>query len=306
MATAKQIAWRKKFARMAKAGAFAKGGAKKKRNVTHPSSRKLAAFAKTKTRRASLSTAKKPATKRKATAKKNPLSCIKNGKRIYGAAAQAVLAKRNGGVKRKTTAKPTRRRNVEGYRDITGFHPIRGGKGYSGTRAREYGSHIEAVHAARVRSGRPARRGKYARNPGEADLYKEFQGRPTERELNLIVPEGSPAGGYALGELTTIETDTETIEFKRGEAWLCADNKNNLYIGVTKGLGGEFSANEFLGIIKKISYITVKAHLDNKEIEYVHKLGEEGGEKPALITNGFAQLCIVGGDYFITAEGIRN
>src|SRR5437764_332399 len=74
---------------------------------------------------------------------------------------------------------PTRR-NVEGYRDITGFHPIRGSGDYDAERAGEYESHLKAFHAARVKRGLPARRGPYAMkkaNPKKQPTRKQLAAR---------------------------------------------------------------------------------------------------------------------------------
>jgi hypothetical protein len=266
MATAKQIAWRKKFGKMAKSGAFRKGGAKKSR-VT--SSRKR--------NTAKQPAAKRPATKRPATRKKNPVSCIRNGKRIYGAAAAAVLKKRKNSTKRKTTAPNSRRRSA----------PV----------ARRKNS---------LRSVRPYTRKRRNSAATTSEAYEQFQGRATASTVEVMIPDDAPRDVYVLGMLAEIKTREEDIKFEPGEAYLVADKDDNLYVGATRAANSVFEPNEFLGELQSISYVTVKDHLDGEEIEYVHKLGEEGGEKPTLATNDKGQLEILGGDYFITADGIRD
>lgn len=274
MASAKQIAWRKKFARLVKAGAYRKGAAKK-RNVAHPSSKRLVGYAKKVKAKATT----KPAAKRSSAKKKNPVSCIRNGKRIYGAAAQAVLKSRgkkaNGSTKRATKRPVAKKR--------------------TGTKR---------VNARPLLKQTNRRRRNSASSTAEA--YEQFQGRPSGSTIDVMIPDTAPKDVYVLGMLTEIKTDRDEISFDPGDAYLVADKNDNLYVGATRATNSAFEANEFIGEVKELSYVTTKDHLDGEEIEYVHKLGEEGGAKPALITNEKCQLEFIGGDYFITADGIRD
>lgn len=182
------------------------------------------------------------------------------------------------------TKKP-RRRNVEGFRDSSGFHPIRAGEAYDERRAGERpGAQLRAASRARKKAGRPARRGTYARNgrkpqtqarggsgrftasrrrnsaPPESltSLYQEFQGRPISEVLLVDAPPGTP------DELV------------------------------------------MLGVLDEVTYETVKDHLDGELVQYVHEFGEEGGEPPLLCADGDGNLYVVGGDYTIATEGIRD
>lgn len=302
MASAKQIAWRKKFAKLVKAGAYRKGSAKKKRNVAHPSSKRLVSYAKKVKARATT----KPAAKRSSTKKKNPVSCIRNGKRIYGAAAQAVLKSRgkkmNGSKKRATKRPVAKRRNS--LTPFPGAVPVR--KYFrSGTARLSAWKDAEKRGQQRLFSmnGRRRKRNSAA---STAEAFEQFQGRAPSATIDVMIPDTAPKDVYVLGMLTEIKTDRDEISFDPGDAYLVADKNDNLYVGATKATNSAFESNEFLGEIKELSYVTVKDHLDGEEMEYVHKLGEEGGEKPALITNEKCQLEIIGGDYFITADGIRD
>jgi hypothetical protein len=62
-----------------------------------------------------------------------------------------------------------------------------------------------------------------------------------------------------------------------------------------------------LGVIGRIWYVTRKS-MHNFELEsYVHRFGEEGGEKPLLLYDRLnKKQWIVGGDYTITERGIEN
>ena len=61
-----------------------------------------------------------------------------------------------------------------------------------------------------------------------------------------------------------------------------------------------------LGVLDEVTYETVKDHLDGELVAYTHEFGEEGGVPPLLCADGGGNLFIVGGDYTIAAEGIRD
>jgi hypothetical protein len=244
--SAKQLAWRKKFGRLVRAGAFRKGT--KKRN---------------------------PVAKKRATTG-NSVSVRRNGKKLFGAAAQAVLKSR----KKRSNGGSAIHRLVNKKRGV----------------ARKTNSPKRMTASVK----------RTRRNPSTGELYEQFQGRAPVESFEVIVPDGAPRDGYVLGVLGEIATNKETITFDPNEAFLVADKNNNLYVGLTKATNNGFDANENLGEIKSISYVTIKDHLEGEEIEYVHKFGEEGGDRPVLIANEKTQLEIVGGDYFITEDGIRD
>jgi hypothetical protein len=61
-----------------------------------------------------------------------------------------------------------------------------------------------------------------------------------------------------------------------------------------------------LGELHSIVYRAKKSHLDNKIVDYEHEFGEEGGKCPMLCADSSGGLHILGGDYMIEPEGIRN
>lgn len=327
MATAKQIAWRKKFAKLAKSGAFVKKAVRtRKRNIAegfydasgfHPirgasdykpflageTPKGKHKAAQTRRRKASLAAAKGSLSKRK----KNPVSCIRNGKRIYGAAAQAVLKKRNSSVRAKKVKASSRVRKVEE-------------KLYKGTVAKDRYSRKPAksrwvkkqtrAHTRHMstltRLQRPVKRRRRNSASSTDAAYEQFQGRPASATIDVLIPDTAPKDVYVLGGLTEIKTSLDEITFDEGDAYLLASKDDDLVIGATKATNSVFEPNEFLGEIKEISYLTTKSHMEDEPIEYVHKLGEEGGQRPALITNEKCQLEIVGGEYWIDQDGIHN
>jgi hypothetical protein len=66
---------------------------------------------------------------------------------------------------------------------------------------------------------------------------------------------------------------------------------------------------ELLGYLKNFGYFTDKKHLGSEggRAIYKHKVGEEGGELPAVVYRVLdKKLEIVGGSYTIPNEGVRN
>jgi hypothetical protein len=155
----------------------------------------------------------------------------------------------------KAIARNPRRRNVEfGFRDSTGFHPIRASRDYSASRAGEVGSRsLKSVSRARRSAGRSSSRGRLAaprrqreaarrkiasysvsartgrRNPSAEDLFKEFHGRPVtkwsevriSKKLPALRREGTAQTGR-LRSLTILKPNgkTEKISFRGKDAHL--------------------------------------------------------------------------------------
>lgn len=148
------------------------------------------------------------------------------------------------------------------------------------------------------------RRNSRKRNQGgAAELHQEFLGRPPQGSFVGILPEGSPKEVAMLGELVLIKTTQEEIEFDENEAMLCADADRRLYIATDETL----DPYDDLGEIKRIDYMATKDHMDDgPDTIYFHKLGEEGGERPKLITDHDGAMVIAGGDYSIESAGLVN
>jgi hypothetical protein len=150
-------------------------------------------------------------------------------------------------------------------------------------------------------------RSKRRRNPSPQAIRKNFAGRYSGDE-RLIFPDGTPQGLAKLGKLVSIKTESGTVKAVKGTAWLCSDTRGKLHIGTpTKGhvvFGGP--AHDY-GKIREIEYQERKPHLGyHKQTLFFHKLGEETGQKPRLVTDGKGGARIVGGAYKIRREGIIN
>lgn len=272
--------------------------------------------------------------------KKNPLSVVKAGRRLYGAAAAAVLASRAG------KKEPARRRNAEVQ---SAAHPIAvrryyrsGGPGYMSAwkRAEKHGQQrlfrmnkgkatkkrrngvfrTAARQAIAKRLSAPVfgRRKRNGAPAGIEQMHEKFLGRPTHKTDRLLAPSGTPADVAVLGELTKLKTDDEEFIFDKGEAFMGADAKGNLYV-----LGDVLvEKNANFGKIEEICYLAKKDHLNpahirgsrrrkarrnpGQLIEYYHYFGEEGGTLPKLKSDSDGALHIAGGSYTIEAEGITN
>lgn len=223
----------------------------------------------------------------------NPVTVRKNGRKLYGAAAQAVLAKRGGAKKRGTLLANGKRRN--------------GWLGSQVKRAVTKRLH-QPIRLRRKRNGAPA--------DIEAQVQK-FLGHPTseDRMLKITAPAGTPKDVALLGNLVCLKTEDEDFEFDRGEAYLGADGRGNLYV---LGDTTPVETNTTFGHIEEIRYEAKKDHINpfrwkrrrsrrnSNVIEYYHYFGEEDGVMPKLKSDGDGLLHISGGNYKIEPEGIVN
>lgn len=226
--------------------------------------------------------------KRKVAKRGNPLSVIKNGRRLYGAAAAAVLAKRAGGKKRATTKRNgifTRTAKAAISKRLT--QPIR-------FRRKRNSSTPAAIN----------------------DVHKMFLGRPSTKSFSVKAPSNTPADVAVLGPLVCLKTRDEEFAFSKGEAWIATDGKaQKLYILGDKYAGG-IEPNSNFGHITEIRYEARKDHINpfkwkrrrrNAQVtEYFHHFGEVTGVRPRLQSDKERLLHIVGGQYSIKSEGIVN
>lgn len=341
--TRKQLAARKKFVKMVRARARAARAAKKNPKLL-----------KTRAQKAAYKSLRKYHSKKVAKGfiksgygrKKNPVSVMKNGRRLYGAAAQAVLASRG----KKTTK---RRRNVEmGFYSGGVFHPIRASSDYSAVAAHETPSArsrgSKRGHALRGVRTRMAAAKKGRKNPRNGifrsaaraaisrrlsapirfrrrrnsgtpedikQMHEMFLGRPTESTFEITAPAGTPKDVAVLGSLVCLKTEEEEFDFDKGEAYLGADGRGNLYV---LGDTTPVETNTNFGEIEEIRYEARKDHLNpfrwrrrktrrnSSNVEYFHYFGEEDGVMPKLKSDGDGLLHISGGNYTVEAEGIIN
>jgi hypothetical protein len=162
------------------------------------------------------------------------------------------------------------------------------------------------------RKARGSRKG-IVRNstPKVRALREKFTGMPSRSSATMNAPAGTPRNLAKLGRLVSIKAQRGTIKPSRrnpgsGTVWLCADAKGRLHLCTTGARLIEGPSRSF-GEVREVEYEAVKPHLGHKRPTiFFHKLGEEGGRRPELIADGQGGLKFKGGDYTITAEGIRD
>jgi hypothetical protein len=184
---------------------------------------------------------------------------------------------------------------------------------------------LQAI-AARDLAARQTRRNPSGDFEKLAELHEQFLGRPPEGLVKIQRAAWTPENVYSLGPLPFVElSDGRRLELS--DALLTADTNDRLHIanarvkvdsgGVTlselpahysreiveRGVPG---AAQFIGYVKRVGYLARKDQFDpEKKFLWVHRMGEEGGRLPALITHG-GFLDFVGGDYTIEERGIVN
>lgn len=174
-------------------------------------------------------------------------------------------------------------------------------------------------------------RARKRRNGGDAPaqvetLFEDFQGRPTDGFDLYNAPEWTPGDVAVLGGLNSLHLEgIEKVDFDPAHVVLAADKDGELLV-LGAQFDGEVTIPEgegsyevietpaympsdvvLIAPIKKIAYETHKDHIgDGGEYCFVHKFGEEGGERPFLALDPDGFPMIIGGDYYITHEGIRD
>jgi hypothetical protein len=160
------------------------------------------------------------------------------------------------------------------------------------------------------------------RNPngdaaGAAAMYKTFHGRDPREvlEYESALPYGDLA---ALGDLIELDLPDigKTIGFERDGVVLAANPEGTqlFAVGGDQDLSkaaelADDPTKEFIdfGPIESVTYRTRKGFDRFQTTDYVHQLGEEGGEKPRLIYHVPTQhMIFAGGQYRVEAPGIIN
>jgi hypothetical protein len=153
---------------------------------------------------------------------------------------------------------------------------------------------------------------KVKKNP--FDAFENFHGRPSTKTIEIETPKGTPKHIHAKGKLLEIRMKGgKVFNFRKantGKNFYLVSDEQDEKLYIAGGKIAEPDTNQkpgdlaFLGVISHLIYETKKAHLDDKGQQgYIHKLGEEGGEKPSLEIDKDGFAWIVGGDYYI-AEAI--
>jgi hypothetical protein len=177
----------------------------------------------------------------------------------------------------------------------------------------------------------PGRSKHRAKNPPEeaARLFEEFHGYPATEFIEVDEELHYHSNLTGLGALTKLvikvprEQGGGSVTLKKfkgpdGETILCSnEDGTQLYLrGGDQsvpleefGLEAPFKDAEYLGVLKRLDYFTVKTHLGKEggEAVYYHAVGEENGVMPRVKYDTLNdRIEFIGGDYHIEPEGIRN
>ena len=176
------------------------------------------------------------------------------------------------------------------------------------------------------------------RNPEteSADSFQKFHGFNAKEQITVEKDVHYHSNLWAVGKLEKLEVispDGEQVMLNGFKGAILSANEDNsqLYIeggdqGVDLsefGIGKPYHDKEDLGEVKKLFYFTNKTHLGDQggEAIYHHTLGEERTKRnylfgklkgrkvprPRLVYDVMNQaLEIIGGEYVIEPEGIRN
>ena len=141
-------------------------------------------------------------------------------------------------------------------------------------------------------------------------IRHDFAGSEPRRVTKLQAPNGTPSNLAKLGTVVSIKTTRGRMKFKQGnpsgETWLCADKRGRMHLASSLPRLTDERARNF-GRVLEIEYLERKPHLGyRKKTLFFHKMGEEGGAKPELVSDGRGGLKFRGGDYYLSPEGIRD
>ena len=168
-----------------------------------------------------------------------------------------------------------------------------------------------------------------------AEAFEKFHGFPPREEIVVDRDVHFHERLWAVGELeklTVIAIDGGRVDLsgfadKKGESAMLCGNERMTQLYIEGGdqevdlaefeIGEPYHDKEELGKIKKLFYFTDKTHLGDQggEAVYHHKLGEEKKTRmglrivvqPTLVYDVRNKaLEIIGGEYVIEPEGIRN
>lgn len=231
---------------------------------------------------------------------------VKNGKRLYGAAANAVRNSRLGRKRNKLSGKTKLKRLAS----VAG-----------GDRVKEALDILANPQKKRARKRNSALVIVNPRKRKRNGLYETFHGEGVRSITTDLAPDGTPNNVDILGKI-------DCIFFQKGDEHISANGKtkNGLEFGkdgqprpkLASNQSGNryyivgkiprFSPNGVFGEVTRIEYSARKPHIEghDKEVPYWHKLGEENGVRPILETDHEGYLVLKRGNYRTTADGIEN
>jgi hypothetical protein len=288
-------------------------------------------------------TKKKSAMKPKPNPKTKPV--MKNGVKLYGAAAARVLEARAARAKQKPKNQPSAKKNPTKKSSTLG--KLAGGVASLAKRAAgavkkatakrpnasKFSSETPIEVSHHFRSGGPGFKTKRQRiiESGQRDLFapeaemaeqlKWLRRNPTilDAVQRKLGKQGFAKASPSKLKRTMIEVvkarlrrnpeDEQALDVSRG-----IEEMHEMFLGrpVDEVLLAEVPAqvpDEFtiLGELEAVTYLAGKNHIENGEISlWEHEFGEEDGIKPKLCADKHGRLWIIGGNYRLTPRGIEN
>lgn len=177
---------------------------------------------------------------------------------------------------------------------------------------------VQAARRFGIDSSRFQSRYLGRRNPGgeeAAQMYETFHGSEPKEIIEYQTRLGKSRDLAAIGDLIELDLPMidKTVSFD-GDGVILATDPEGTQLFVVGGDQDLSDALDFapgadkefvdLGPIASITYRTRKSFDRFQVTDYVHELGEEGGEQPRLVYHALARhILIVGGDYSIAPPG---
>lgn len=146
-------------------------------------------------------------------------------------------------------------------------------------------------------------------NPSPASVFSEFRGKDVRSKSKAIAATGTPKVLAALGALRELKVNGKTLHFG-GKATLAADGRKRLHIVGTRFKKPNPPGEVDFGSITSVTYYSDKPIVQEDsgddpkaKFNYVHRFERS---KPRLIVDEEGFGIIEGGSYTITDAGIEG
>lgn len=152
---------------------------------------------------------------------------------------------------------------------------------------------------------------------GAKRLYQRFHQKPATKARKVQTAVAVPVELAELGRVTELHVKAPAGHFvlRPTGVTLTAtpDGRQMYFVGGDQtpplrqmGVDGS-KVHVNLGPLRKLVYLTQKGFHNFADVEYVHRMGEDGGTPPDLnFDTASGLLYLVGGTYKVKPEGITN
>lgn len=163
-------------------------------------------------------------------------------------------------------------------------------------------------------------RRRNSEDAGAADaqkLYRQFHQKPATGHRDITIPVAVPVHLAQLGQLRELHIAAPNGHFvlePKGVTLASTPDGQQMYflggdqVPPLSKLGVDGSkVHVCLGRLRKLVYLTRKGFHKFEPVDYVHRMGEEGGVEPDLNYDTQSKLLyLVGGTYRVKPAGITN